>query len=496
MVRPMSDLGLYPRGNGDLAHPREGARVAAANDRFRRDILDRLGDLRAAAVPRHPGHQRRAMAVVGVDQRPQRHADAGVPHDARRDRDRRRRGRQRVWDLAERVYPADTPVVPADEARRHAERAAAGIARHRPREGDRRPGRTVGCGRRGRARDRRGRPRGVARGPRGARKAVRGAHGAAVAVRPPDPRPRPSPRAVRLRLHPGDVQAQGQRRWGYFALPVLHDDRLVGKVDATADRKGSKLRVRAIHEDVPFTRAITAAVDAELEALASWLGLGVYVQVTAAAAQDNASTDRYGKACAPGPPIRSTGLIRCLQAPPPQARRRRPRARPAERQPERKPADWSQPSAPPAYRSHSCGPGSPPFPRAGQANRASPSQATRSAARPSVTSNRAVSVTTRCATSRPNRSASPPGWQLGHHHRDRIPEACRPCRFLAQDSIPVAVSSSPATSWKSGSCVVWAGASAASRRDERTSRWRGRRDRPAASAETSATNASIAAAGA
>ena len=64
-----------------------------------------------------------------------------------------------------------------------------------------------------------------------------------------------------------------KRRWGYFALPVLHDDRLVGKVDATADRKASVLRVHAIHEDVKFTRAMTKAVQAELEDLASWLGL-------------------------------------------------------------------------------------------------------------------------------------------------------------------------------------------------------------------------------
>jgi len=64
-----------------------------------------------------------------------------------------------------------------------------------------------------------------------------------------------------------------KRRWGYFALPVLHDDRLVGKVDAIADRKASRLRVHAIHEDVRFTRAMTRAVHAELEDLASWLGL-------------------------------------------------------------------------------------------------------------------------------------------------------------------------------------------------------------------------------
>src|SRR5437764_902764 len=63
------------------------------------------------------------------------------------------------------------------------------------------------------------------------------------------------------------------RRWGYFALPVLHDDRLVGKVDATADRKTSVLRVHAMHEDVKFTRTMTRAVQAELEDLAGWLGL-------------------------------------------------------------------------------------------------------------------------------------------------------------------------------------------------------------------------------
>ena len=64
-----------------------------------------------------------------------------------------------------------------------------------------------------------------------------------------------------------------KRRWGYFALPVLHVDRLVAKVDATADRKRSVLDVHAIHEDVRFTRAVRKAVNAELESLASWLGL-------------------------------------------------------------------------------------------------------------------------------------------------------------------------------------------------------------------------------
>jgi uncharacterized protein YcaQ len=65
-----------------------------------------------------------------------------------------------------------------------------------------------------------------------------------------------------------------KRRWGYFALPVLHHDRLVGKVDATADRRASVLRVNAIHGDVKFTGPMRKGIQAELEDLTSWLGLG------------------------------------------------------------------------------------------------------------------------------------------------------------------------------------------------------------------------------
>jgi uncharacterized protein YcaQ len=64
-----------------------------------------------------------------------------------------------------------------------------------------------------------------------------------------------------------------KRRWGYFALPILHGDRLVGKLDAIADRKASELQVNAIHEDVAFTPAMTTAVKREIADIASWLGL-------------------------------------------------------------------------------------------------------------------------------------------------------------------------------------------------------------------------------
>ena len=75
---------------------------------------------------------------------------------------------------------------------------------------------------------------------------------------------------------------EAKRRWGYFALPILHGDRLVGKLDATADRKASKLVVRPIHQDVPFTRDDHRGVDAEIAALASWLGLEVIERVSPA----------------------------------------------------------------------------------------------------------------------------------------------------------------------------------------------------------------------
>jgi uncharacterized protein YcaQ len=51
------------------------------------------------------------------------------------------------------------------------------------------------------------------------------------------------------------------RMWGYYALPILYGDRLVGKLDAKADLKEGELRVAAVHRDVPFTMATSAAVD-------------------------------------------------------------------------------------------------------------------------------------------------------------------------------------------------------------------------------------------
>jgi uncharacterized protein len=63
------------------------------------------------------------------------------------------------------------------------------------------------------------------------------------------------------------------RRRGYYALPVLYGDALVGKLDATADGKTGVLKVHAIHQDVPFTKAMSEAIGREIENLARWLAL-------------------------------------------------------------------------------------------------------------------------------------------------------------------------------------------------------------------------------
>lgn len=64
-----------------------------------------------------------------------------------------------------------------------------------------------------------------------------------------------------------------QRIWGYYALPVLHLDRLVGKVDARADRDAGVLRVDRLHEDAPWSGSVRSAVEVELRSLARFLDL-------------------------------------------------------------------------------------------------------------------------------------------------------------------------------------------------------------------------------
>jgi hypothetical protein len=186
-----------------------------------------------------------------------------------------RKGRQRYWDLPERVYPPDLPTLDLDTAIRHRNErrlAALGIARS---TGSQSPGEPPYAGDAG--------EEAVVEGVPGTWR-VHAAYlgmpfsGRTALLSPFDRLVHDRVRAEQLfdfEYFLEMYKPKDQRRWGYFALPVLHGDQLVGKVDATADRKAGTLVVNAIHEDVPFTTATTAAVRAEIDDLGAWLGLEV-----------------------------------------------------------------------------------------------------------------------------------------------------------------------------------------------------------------------------
>lgn len=65
-----------------------------------------------------------------------------------------------------------------------------------------------------------------------------------------------------------------KRRWGYYVLPFLHDERLVARVDVRADRGARRLVVDAAYrERHAAAEDIAGPLAAELRAVASWLGL-------------------------------------------------------------------------------------------------------------------------------------------------------------------------------------------------------------------------------
>jgi uncharacterized protein YcaQ len=277
LIRPMSDVGLHLADAPDWP-PWDGWRAwLRDNDRFRRNILKLLrtsGPLTSRDIPdtcvvpwassgwtntRNVTQMLLSLLMRGEV------AISG------------RVGRERLWDLAERVYPADVVVPSPDEARRtRNERrlAALGIAR---RKTTAMPVEPIDVGDAGEA--------AVVGGVKGEWRVDPAAldrefEGRTAVLSPFD-------RLVHDRARTQELfdfeytlemyKPAAKRRWGYYALPILHHDRLVGKIDATADRKASVLRVNAIHEDVKFTGAMTKAVRAELDDLASWLGLDAVV---------------------------------------------------------------------------------------------------------------------------------------------------------------------------------------------------------------------------
>jgi uncharacterized protein YcaQ len=275
LVRPMEDLALF-RAQMEAFPERESTRRwLDDNEEFRGDVLELLeadGPLTARGIPDTSivawpssgwNNNRNVMMMLQCLMLSGEVAVAG------------RSGRDRLWDLAERVYHSDIPTVPLDEALRIRDERrlrSLGVVRNRT------PDLPVETTRVGDA--------GVAATIEG----LTGSWRLDPEALDRDFSPRtallsPFDTLIRDRKRMADLfdfdyalemyKPTAKRRWGYYALPILHGDRLVGKVDATADPERSTLIVHAIHEDSPFTPVVGSAVRDELDALASWLGLRV-----------------------------------------------------------------------------------------------------------------------------------------------------------------------------------------------------------------------------
>ena len=295
-VRPAEDLALYRAemaewpvppgrpgqpgqpGQGELRDWQEYHRDwVLANDRCRREILARLRDAGPLPSRELPDTCDKPWGSTGwtnnknVTRLLEFMVSRGEVAVAGR------KGRDRLWDLTERVYPdvPDVPVVPAAEAWRERDRRrlrALGIARA---AGPEMPVEPAVVGEAGEP--------AVVEGVRGEWRVdpslLDEPFGGRAALLSPFDR-LVHDRARTIELFEFDYQLEmykpaAKRRWGYYALPILYGDRLVGKLDAAADRKAGLLVVNAVHQDVPFTAAMTAAVDDQIADLAAWLGLGL-----------------------------------------------------------------------------------------------------------------------------------------------------------------------------------------------------------------------------
>lgn len=281
MIRPAEDVALYRAdmaawpGGGEEPSPWRIAnrRWVEANDSFRRDILDHLTADGPSLAGELPNTCVKAWKSSGWNN------DRNVGQmvdlmEARGELAGRRRGK-RLWDLASRVYP-DDPIIPSKEAliaRNELRLHSLGLARAK---GPECPVEPQGVGDAGQP--------AVIDGVRGQWRVdpayLDGAvfEGRTSLLSPLD-------RTIFDRKRMGEIfdfdyalemyKPKAKRRWGYFALPILHGDRFVGKVDCTADHKAGALRVDAVHEDEAFTKAMRAEVDHEISDLAEWLQLGL-----------------------------------------------------------------------------------------------------------------------------------------------------------------------------------------------------------------------------
>lgn len=269
--RPLSLLPLMRPAMRRWPTRESSRRWLEANAVFRGEVLARLraeGPLTASEIPDTaevsipPDGWYGSNQVVHMLDFLQRQGEVAVVG---------REGRTRRWDLAERVYPADLPEYSDEEAehllnerRLH----AAGIAKQKS------PWTPVGeAGEpavvEGLKQKYRVDPEAVA--------ALDHDDGGRVALlNPYDGMLFDRPRLKELFEFDyvlEQFKPKPQRRFGYFAHPILMGDRFVGMLDAEVDRSAERLVINAVHEFLPFDEEETEMLRAEVDDLAAWLGV-------------------------------------------------------------------------------------------------------------------------------------------------------------------------------------------------------------------------------
>ncbi|MEO8612908.1 MAG: crosslink repair DNA glycosylase YcaQ family protein [Chloroflexota bacterium] len=65
-----------------------------------------------------------------------------------------------------------------------------------------------------------------------------------------------------------------KRQYGYYVLPILHGDKLIGRIDPLMNRKEKRLYINNVYAepDAPMNKSTAAAAAAAIESLATFLG--------------------------------------------------------------------------------------------------------------------------------------------------------------------------------------------------------------------------------
>ena len=250
-IRPIEDYPLIRarmrRRRGTAMYERRGAEFLQTNARFKRFVLRELeqrgpllsreieADLMVSREPHEWWGSRKVTLMLELLEGRGLVAVVG------------RQGKQRVWDLGERWYPQDVETMSWPEARRQLEekswralgvRLANGTWEAHPEATDGKvPARTTFLSPFDRLIHNRDRA-----------EALWGFH-------------------YRLEMY----VPKAKREYGYYVLPILRGDRLIGRIDPVFDRKASVLRVNSVHWE-PGVKPVS--LERPLRDLARWLGAG------------------------------------------------------------------------------------------------------------------------------------------------------------------------------------------------------------------------------